>query len=929
MANAMFNAKWQEAMSELNEQLHLEDHTLGLREGETAGAPTQAASVSEALQHWSCLYVKYLSIARSLESCYDGVVHPQKRVDIKLVLELVLSRVLELKAMLVKWQPAHPSLVAPGAEGPLPWEYVNLDDVLVDLKLPPKVLEVPVPRYFLEENADAQAARDKLVSALAVVKLGEERGGAGALRLERGRRARERAAPFVEMTAEEAVDCLQRAERGRQGMLRAAAAAAAAAEDRAGGPAGPGAAPSPLPSPMGSKSKQQQQQLRLLQQHQAALELAQDPEIAAGNIQRLYRGATARREVAEARDRELEFIGMRSESQWAGAAGGAAGGRRGGEARTQQQLAAARARRKAEQRENEAGYSSALMELHGTVLEEEGPDMREKMMDERRAWFTEELGRGVFPEDLAGFYLAKNPPPPEDAASQAGKGGKGGKKDDKKGGAKKDDKAGKDKKGKKGDEEVVEEKLPPLTGPTLFSRTVAQLLARYNEVWADRDESGNYAQRHDAELARAVVRPNVAEEVREHVDKMLVLQLQNLRSQLEAAASGGKKKKGKKDKKGKKGKKGKGKKEKKAKPLPGEKLCAGMDLEEMLAELVALGVAAEADPVARLDSLVGDFNYLGTAYRQHSELRNKAGEWEPQDPSLSQVRNAVAEAVVLPLGCPLLRVTAPYAKSLLLYGPAGCGKTAMAQAVAAQTHALLLNVSPDVLEALPKEYKEGKAGPTKFLHMVFSVARHPSFAPCVLYLDRCEQVFAGKKKGGEPAKFKKDLITYCNSLKPEERVAVVGCATAPFEIPDGELKDLRAVFQRFLYMPYPDYASRATLWRHFLERAFGAIKQDVPEEIDCGSLALLSAGFSPGTIEDAVAKTLTARRLAHLKGAPVSDKDLAAQLSSMPCTYREDNAKFQAFTAAITGLQERRDKVKAISSGEGGDGKKDAKARKK
>ena len=29
---------------------------------------------------------------------------------------------------------------------PFPWEYVNLDDILVDLKLPPETLEVPVPR---------------------------------------------------------------------------------------------------------------------------------------------------------------------------------------------------------------------------------------------------------------------------------------------------------------------------------------------------------------------------------------------------------------------------------------------------------------------------------------------------------------------------------------------------------------------------------------------------------------------------------------------------------------------------------------------------------------------------------------------------------------------------------------------------------------
>jgi hypothetical protein len=36
----------------------------------------------------------------------------------------------------------------PAPEEPLPWEYVNLDDIIVDLKLRPETLEVQVPRYF-------------------------------------------------------------------------------------------------------------------------------------------------------------------------------------------------------------------------------------------------------------------------------------------------------------------------------------------------------------------------------------------------------------------------------------------------------------------------------------------------------------------------------------------------------------------------------------------------------------------------------------------------------------------------------------------------------------------------------------------------------------------------------------------------------------
>ena len=39
MANVTFDCQWQEAMAELNEQVHIEDHTLGLEEGEEPAPP--------------------------------------------------------------------------------------------------------------------------------------------------------------------------------------------------------------------------------------------------------------------------------------------------------------------------------------------------------------------------------------------------------------------------------------------------------------------------------------------------------------------------------------------------------------------------------------------------------------------------------------------------------------------------------------------------------------------------------------------------------------------------------------------------------------------------------------------------------------------------------------------------------------------------
>ena len=123
----------------------------------------------------------------------------------------------------------------------------------------------------------------------------------------------------------------------------------------------------------------------------------------------------------------------------------------------EEMLHQARLKRKDEQKENRIEFDEALVQQHDVVRDEEGPLMKDEMMNERREWFTKELAQGKdFPDDLSGFYLMKNPPPVVVEEEGDGK-GKDKKKD------KKDDK--KDKK-KGGEEEEAKELPPPLTGPS-------------------------------------------------------------------------------------------------------------------------------------------------------------------------------------------------------------------------------------------------------------------------------------------------------------------------------------------------------------------------------------------------------------------------------------------------------------------------------
>ncbi len=88
----------------------------------------------------ACLYIKYIDIYRKIEECYDQIVHPQKRIYIKKVLESTICRICELKKELVMYNPRQGSM------------YVHLDQLLFDLKYDPSILEIPVPSYFREDD---------------------------------------------------------------------------------------------------------------------------------------------------------------------------------------------------------------------------------------------------------------------------------------------------------------------------------------------------------------------------------------------------------------------------------------------------------------------------------------------------------------------------------------------------------------------------------------------------------------------------------------------------------------------------------------------------------------------------------------------------------------------------------------------------------
>ena len=238
-----------------------------------------------------------------------------------------------------------------------------------------------------------------------------------------------------------------------------------------------------------------------------------------------------------------------------------------------------RKERKLVQVNNWMRYNDAKTTLREEIEENQGVDIMEDMLQQRRDWINEykQMHQNKIPEDIKPFYDRFNtqaPLSPEEEAAKKAEEDEAAAAKGKKKGAKKAAKKKKGKKGKKGD---GEEKLAVVKiGPTEVVTKFDNFYDEFNEDWINRDESGNQEQKHDEAKAREDVLPSIEEEYKQNVDDMIKMELENMKT-----LSGVKAKKKKKKKKGKKKKK-----KKKGLKLPGYKQIKDMQIKEILVTLI-------------------------------------------------------------------------------------------------------------------------------------------------------------------------------------------------------------------------------------------------------------------------------------------------------------------------------------------------------
>merc|ERR1719494_802865 len=365
--------------------------------------------------------------------------------------------------------------------------------------------------------------------------------------------------------------------------------------------------------------------------------------------------------------------------------------------------------------------------------------------------------------------------------------------------------------------------------------------------------------------------------------------------------SGKKKKKKSGRKSGKKGKK-KGKKEK--------DLTADRTIESLYEELVAEGILVQY-PKISLQDYIGEYSYLGTTLRQANI--------EPM-PSLADVRRVITEFCILPLGSQAVHERSPLVKSALIAGPRGVGKKMLIHCICTETGANLFDLTAaNIAGKYP-----GKSGLQMMLHMVFKVARQ--LQPSVVFLGDAERTFVKKvpkTDKTEPKRLKKDLPKVLKTLKPEDRVLIIGTSRQPF---DAELKPFCQAYQKVLLIPRPDYASRYMLWARLIVKYGGRITSTM----DLSSLAKITDGYTQAHLVQAITQVLTDKRIQQLSKKSLTATEFVGPLARIDPIYKEEEEAFKTWYAK-TPLGKKRAEAAAgdEDDGKGKKGKKGKKSGKK
>ncbi|HEY2783887.1 MAG TPA: AAA family ATPase [Fimbriiglobus sp.] len=245
---------------------------------------------------------------------------------------------------------------------------------------------------------------------------------------------------------------------------------------------------------------------------------------------------------------------------------------------------------------------------------------------------------------------------------------------------------------------------------------------------------------------------------------------------------------------------------------------------------------------------------------------------------MSGVKEEVRAKIIHPLRHPDLYKA--YGKSagggILLYGPPGCGKTHLARATAGEVKAGFVAVGiHDVLDMWIGNSERN-------LHAIFDQARRNS--PCVLFFDEVDALAASRsdmKQSAGRMLINQFLAELDGIQTKNDGLLILAATNAPWHLDSAFRRPGR--FDRVLFVPPPDAAARASIFRIQL-------KGKPVKDLDYDSLAKRTDAFSGADIKGVVDLAIEAKLREALKAgvpSPLTTGDLAAAAGQVKATTRE------------------------------------------
>ena len=206
---------------------------------------------------------------------------------------------------------------------------------------------------------------------------------------------------------------------------------------------------------------------------------------------------------------------------------------------------------------------------------------------------------------------------------------------------------------------------------------------------------------------------------------------------------------------------------------------------------------------------------------------------------LSEVKQELQEAVEWPISKPevFTRVGIRAPKGILLFGPPGCGKTMLARAVATESEANFISVKgPELFSKWVGESEKG-------IREIFKKGR--SAAPSIIFFDELDSVAprraADLGESDSSERVISQLLTEMDGIESLVNVVVIGASNRPDIIDPAILRPGR--FDKLIYVPSPDYASRLQILRIHTR------SMPLAPEVDLDQITRQTAAYSGADLE--------------------------------------------------------------------------------